>query len=124
MAPPQPQGKVFDSIRQDIHTLDSKISLIAQKLKTIEQNEEIIGRTIVGHNEKLRELDEKASAPPAASSGEFQGGTSTKDLEDLKRQVEDLRKELGEMRYVINSINPLDYATLDQVRELLNEKKA
>lgn len=120
MAPPQPQAKVFDSVRQDIHTLDSKISLIAQKLRTIEQNEEIIGRTIVAHNEKLRELDEKGGVVSAGPDS----GAPSKDLDDLRRQLDDIRKELGEMRYVLNSINPLDYATIDQVKALLEEKKA
>ncbi|MFH1751266.1 MAG: hypothetical protein ABH863_06300 [Candidatus Micrarchaeota archaeon] len=123
MAPPQPQAKVFDSIRQDIHTLDSKISLVAQKLRTIEQNEEIIGRTIVAHNEKLRELDEKGSSNSGISSEAAGGAANSADISKLKKEIEDLRKEVGELRYVLNSINPLDFATLDQVKELLSEKK-
>ena len=122
MAPPQPPGKVFDSVRQDIHTLDSKISLIAQKLKTIEQNEEIIGRTIVAHNEKIRELDEKGSSG-LPNQDVVQSASSASDLSQLKKDVEDLRKEVSEMRYVINSINPLEYATIDQVKDLFKEKK-
>ncbi len=115
-----PQQKVFESMRQDIHTLDSKISLIAQKLRQIEQNEEVIGRTIVAHNEKLKEYDEKG-----AESGEAKvaGGADLQRVDDLKKQVDDLRKEVSEMRYVLNSINPLEFATLDQVKELVKEKK-
>ncbi|MFH0972241.1 MAG: hypothetical protein V1835_06800 [Candidatus Micrarchaeota archaeon] len=116
-----PQQKVFDSVRQDIHTLDSKISLIAQKLRTIEQNEEIIGRTIVAHNQKLKELDEKDLASPGSDAEG--GGAGSKDIEDLKKQVEELKKGVSEMRYVLNSINPLEFATLDQVKDLLKEKK-
>ncbi|MFH1443018.1 MAG: hypothetical protein ABIG96_03200 [Candidatus Micrarchaeota archaeon] len=115
-----PQVKTQDSIRQDIHTLDSKISLIAQKLRTIEQNEEIIGRTIVAHNEKIKELEEKGSDGAEVTAA---GNADSKLVENLKKQVEELRKEVGEMRYVLNSINPLEFATLDQVKELLKEKK-
>jgi chromosome segregation ATPase len=117
-----PQQKIFDSVRQDIHTLDSKISLVAQKLRTIEQNEEIIGRTIVAHNEKMKELDEKFASGGSSLSGSSDG-VSSKEIIDLKKQMEDLRKEIGEMRYVLNSINPLEFATLDQVKDLLKEKK-
>ncbi|MBI5224998.1 hypothetical protein HY989_03940 [Candidatus Micrarchaeota archaeon] len=116
-----PQQKVFDSIRQDIHTLDSKISLIAQKLRTIEQNEEIIGRTIVTHNEKLSELDEKSDAPSAVNVAA--NSANTKDYDSLKKQIEEIRKDVSEMRYVLNSINPLEYATLDQVKDLLKDRK-
>ncbi len=113
--------KLFESVRQDIHTLDSKISLIAQKLKTIEQNEEIIGRTIVAHNQKLKEMEEKGGAAPPTSGSE--ASLPSKDSADLKKQVEELRKEVTEMRYVLNSINPLEFATLDQVKNLLKEKE-
>ncbi|MEK6954013.1 MAG: hypothetical protein AABX01_03330 [Candidatus Micrarchaeota archaeon] len=123
MAPPQPQAKVFDSVRQDIHTLDSKISLIAQKLRTIEQNEEIIGRTIVAHNEKIKELDEMATGGGGGEREIAVGSANTADISALKKDIEDLRKDVSEMRYVLNSINPLEYATLDQVKDLLKEKK-
>lgn len=122
-------SKPVSSIQQDIHTLDSKISLIAQKLRTIEQNEDIIGRTIVAHNNKLKEMEEKlanlGNMPSSESAQSIEGSAAnTQDLLDLKRQIEDLRKEVSEMRYVLNSINPLEFATLDQVKDLLNEKKA
>lgn len=121
-----PQQKFSDSVRQDIHTLDSKISLIAQKLRTIEQNEEIIGRTIVAHNEKLKELEEKGGAAGGSGSGSGSPATTTiinsSDFDDIRKQLSDMRKEVSEMRYILNSINPLEFATLDQVKELLKEK--
>jgi chromosome segregation ATPase len=120
--PQGPQAKPIDSIRQDIHTLDSKISLIAQKLRTIEQNEEIIGRTIVAHNQKIKELEDKSSGPVAQAVDSFGAGNS-EDIKSLKKEIEDLRKEIREMRYVLDSINPLEFVTVDQVKDMLKEKK-
>ena len=45
-------------------------------------------------------------------------------LEELatKRDIKELELKIKEMTYVIDSINPLEYATLDQVKELMDEK--
>ena len=32
------------------------------------------------------------------------------------------KQELRELRYILDTINPLEYATINQVRELLEEK--
>ncbi|MFA6269055.1 MAG: hypothetical protein WC652_04530, partial [archaeon] len=46
----------------------------------------------------------------------------------LEAQIEDMRsrtattESLKELKYVIDSINPLEFATLSQVRELIDKK--
>ncbi|MFA6048581.1 MAG: hypothetical protein WC792_01365 [Candidatus Micrarchaeia archaeon] len=115
--------QAIDELKMEIHTLDSKISLIAQKIKMIEKNEEVIGRTIVLHNDKLRKLEEGGAGASAGAGGA--------DLGDLKKSVSDLqalvekcatKDELRELKYVLDTINPLDYATISQVKELLDER--
>ncbi len=114
--------KDADAVRADLRTLDSKVSLVAQKLSTIEKNEEVLGRTLVALNQRVKSLEENGSgnrlmAQPTSTP------TASADLDALKRDVDELKKEVQEMRYVLNSINPLEYVTADQVKELLNEKK-
>ncbi len=122
---------VLDDIKMQLHTLDSKISLIAQKIKMIEKNEEVIGRTIVLHNDKLRKIEEKgaggASSSPAAQGAGVSGGdldSLKKELDELKAKIDScaLKDEVRELKYVLDTINPLEYATIDQVKELLNER--
>ena len=116
----------IDALKNDFHTLDSKIMLIAQKLRSIEKNEEVIGRTIVVHNEKLRDME--ASKGSSAVSGEVSALSSnlseqvSKDLREMKDKLKTLEDELKEMRYVLDSINPLEFVKTDQIRDLVKEE--
>jgi hypothetical protein len=55
----------------EIHALNTKIQIIAQRMKIIERNEEIIGKTLISHNKTIKELEEAVSklktSPPVAS---------------------------------------------------------
>lgn len=108
--------KDTEALRADVKTLDSKVTLVAQKLDTIERNEEVLGRTLVAQNQRMLKLEEGGGK----GAGEGAGGA---ELEQVKKDVEDLRKEIKEMRYVLDSINPLEYVTMDQLKDLLKEKK-
>jgi len=111
---------VVDAIKSDIYSLDSKINLLTQKIKTIEKNEEIIGRTLITFNERLKDVEKQGGGQQSQRTDQNQG----QDIEDLKKQLNDLKKNLAELKYVIDSINPLEYASIDQVKELLQEKMA
>ncbi len=124
---PVKSAKEMEDLRNDVRTLDSKLSLLAQKFSTIEKNEEVLGRTLVAHNERLKEIEEKGgggggikSAGGGAASGEME--QLRVQLEALKKEFAELRKETQEMRYILNSINPLEFVTVDQVKELLKQK--
>jgi len=132
-----PLQKKLNDIVVDLHTLDSKISLIAQKIKMIEKNEEVIGRTIVMHNEKLRGIESAQASTPSDAVSQAAGAESARldqsqgaDIEELKRQVAALkaqavsRKEFSELRYTLDSINPLEFITVAQARALIEEEVA
>lgn len=130
MEPTNPAQKRFDDIKVELHTLDSKISLIAQKIRMIEKNEEVIGRTIVLHNEKLRTI-EGAQASSQGSEGAAQQAVnagSQADIAELKRQVASMReqgatkKEVAELNYTLNSINPLEFITVGQARQIIQDE--
>ena len=87
-----PLQKKLNDIVVDLHTLDSKISLIAQKIKMIEKNEEVIGRTIVMHNEKLRGIESAQASTPSDAVSQAAGAESARldqsqgaDFGELKR---------------------------------------
>ena len=109
---------VIETILADLRTLDSKIGLIAQKLRTMEQNEEVIGRTLIALNGRLKRAEEQLAS--GGGSAGVRGASSSEELE--KKFV--TKQELKELKYVLDNINPLDYATISQVKELLNEKLA
>lgn len=105
----------MESILADLHTIDSKIGLIAQRIKTIEQNEEVMGRTLITLNNRLKVLEEKAGPQTARASAT--------DPAELEKKFA-TRQELKEIRYTLDMINPLQYASLQQVRDLVEEKFA
>ncbi|MGB9577088.1 MAG: hypothetical protein ACPL4N_01200, partial [Candidatus Norongarragalinales archaeon] len=64
------------------------------------------------------------SAAGAAAAGEV--ASLKEELKALEDKVAACatREELMEVRYVVDTINPLEYATLDQVKEVVEEKIA
>jgi len=115
----------LDAVKADMRTLDSKINLVAQKIRMMEKNEEVIGRTMVALNEKIKKLEEGglktgAGAAAAASAPEIE--SVKEQLKALEEKIDAVQSQLMELKYVMDTINPLEYATLDQVKELLEEK--
>ncbi len=107
--PPQRPSKpqdVIDTLNSELQTLDSKINLIAQRIKTIEKNEEIMGRTLITLNEKVEKN---------AREG---GGGRTSQIDESKFAT---KQEMRELKALLDAINPLEFATIDQVKELLED---
>jgi hypothetical protein len=126
--PPVPQRgtemKPADVIRGELRTLDSRISLIGQKISTIERNEEVLGRTLVALNERMKKLEAVGGAGTQAA------GAPSGEVEALRKELDALRgemvtrQEIKQLSYTLETINPLEYATLSQVRELIREELA
>ncbi|MBT4192695.1 MAG: hypothetical protein HOE11_05280 [Candidatus Diapherotrites archaeon] len=120
------------NVRTDIRALNSSLLLMTQKIKYIVRNEKILGRNLIVLNKKLKKLDEKT-----VSSDVVDGSGADLDevialqtkVELLEAQVADLqmrgalKEELKELKYIIDSINPLEFATLSQVKELIDKSK-
>ena len=109
----------IDAIKNDMRTLDSKMGLVAERIRMIEKNQEVIGRTLVSLNEKMRKIGE--------GGGGGGKGVGSEALDEIKKTVDKLEKnaatkaELNELRYILDTINPLEYASIDQVKELVDE---
>lgn len=101
---------IVDELKNEMRTLDSKINLLVQKMKTLEKNQEIMGQTLLNVKQQVKE--------GGGGKAVAQAGIS----EETESKLRELERQVKELRYVIDSINPLEYATIDQVKELLEEK--
>jgi len=136
---PEPTQVLIDNIMGEIHALNSKIQVIAQRMKIMERNEEIIGKTLIGHNKMLKGIEEeinalKSGGVMAESGADLEKNAGAlKEVKDLvkeakkqmdanKKEIELIKTELSEIKYVLDAINPVAYVTVDQVADLVDEK--
>lgn len=110
------QKTPLEGLKSDLITLDSKINLLVQKIRTMEKNEEVIGRTLVSSVQKIKGLEEKADSE---SSG---GSSHSADIQELKKEMQELSEDVRELKYVMDMINPLEYAKISQVREMIEDR--
>lgn len=106
-------GKELEVIKVGIRTVDSKVELIKQKIQMIEKNEEVLGRTLIQLNEKIKAIQ--------ANSGN-KNDTSNTDVAELQKQINELNQKMREIKALLDMINPLEYARLDQIKELIKEE--
>jgi hypothetical protein len=97
---------------------------VVERLKTLESNQEIAGRTLLALKDQVKRPAPSAEKPsvsvaaaPAVDLSPLQA-----DLKKLKSDVKELTTTVEELKYVLDQINPLNYATVDQVKDLLDEK--
>ena len=106
----RPTREPAENVSAAVQSIDSKINIIAQKIKTMEKNEEILGRTIITLNEKMDRLAREgpSSSSSSRSAPADEGKYATK-------------QDVRELKAMLDAINPLEFATIDQVKELLQD---
>jgi len=136
---PEPTQVLIDNIIGEIHALNSKIQIIAQRMKIMERNEEIIGKTLIGHNKMLKGIEEEINALksggvlPESGPDLEKNSIALKEVKDLirdakkqmdgnKKEIDLIKTELSEIKYILEAINPVAYVTVDQVADLVDEK--
>jgi len=134
------QGKaysLFSNVAADIRALNSSIMIISQKMKYLVRNEKILGRNLLVLNKKIKAIESGTSI----GSGEGAGiGLSqleeinakleelTKLTTELKADIDDIKNTYAkdelvkEIKYVIDSINPLEFTTFKDVEKIVEEK--
>ncbi len=125
------------SMAATINMLDSKLRLLAQRIKVIENNVQVMARTIVSHNKQLKELERKLEEGGGAkinkeeilaelkASMPTQVGDTGKLEEEIKALRDDiarLKSRVSELEYVIKSLNTMELVTLDQLKEAIESK--
>ncbi len=98
-------------LKSTVRSLESKIGILEEQIRTMQKNEEIVGRTLITLNQKVKKFEEGGSEIKTSASQE-PGDLSEKFA---------TKEELKELKYTIDMINPLQYATLDQVKEAVDE---
>ena len=124
----------FQDLREDIKALNSNLLIISQKMKYVVRNEKILGRNLIVLNKKIKRLGERAedgSAPggvdlAAIAAKLEQNSQKLAEIEEEIAEIKEnfaLKEQLDEIKYVIDSINPLEFATVTQVKDMLKKKK-
>jgi hypothetical protein len=136
------QDPAIQNVMVQLSALDSRMRIVAQRMRVIENNEQIIGKTLITHNKKLKEIE--AGTGVVTSSASSEDLTALKAVDDQinksqsemssmfdslrrevienKEQLDKIRQEIMEMKYILENINPMAYVTVDQVSDLIDEK--
>ncbi len=131
---PRPGGpqNIFSRISEDTKALNTSIQLITQKLNSMVRYEKILGRNLVVLNRKIKGLqDARQGSSAESSSAEAELAEISKRLSEnaeaiarLQSDVDYIKQnyakaeEVSEIKYVIDSINPLEFATLKDIEGL------
>tara|TARA_Y100000310_G_scaffold309701_1_gene354087 strand:- start:435 stop:863 length:429 start_codon:yes stop_codon:yes gene_type:complete len=132
--------KGVQRILNDIRSLNSSVLLISQKMKYVVRNEKILGRNLIVLNKKIKGIEEKITTGTLGRGGDTADSETAqallneleqtnKRLARLEVEIDDLKQSMAtketvqEMKYVVDTINPLEYATIEQVRDMVDKKK-
>lgn len=133
-------ASAVDLVRKDIKALNSAILMISQKIKYITRNEKILGRNLIVLNKKVKEIAPSSEQKGAADttqlgnvSTELQTLTDKVDrlssaLSEIETNIETVRdtyakdSALKEIKYVVDSINPLEFVTYKDVEDIIEQK--
>ncbi len=123
---------LFSHIVEDVKALNSSIDLISQKLKHIVRNEKILGKNLIVLSKKFEKTGIQNGSGKIPANLESQLNNLQKQLEQNASKIEQMSSEIEsiktdftvvkELKSVIESINPLEFVTLDQAKDLINEK--
>lgn len=131
-----------ERIKRKARALNSKMSVVAQRMKRIEKNEKILAKTVTRNNKRIKNLVEELdklkekgiesggkSEPEVSASVEEDLDELTEKIDELKKEmenntsrIEDFEDKLDEMEYVVNMVNPVEYLTAGEISELVNER--
>lgn len=121
-------------VSQDIKALQSSILVLSEKIKYLVHNEKILSRNILVLNKKV------AAKADGTGSG---SGLTTEQMQQILNEIKEVKskiksiestlemfskryakaEELKEMKYIVDNINPLEYTTVSQVKNLIKENK-
>jgi hypothetical protein len=160
MPPERERGAAAEggpTVVSSLAALDAKIKLLTQRIQIVENNEQVIGRTLVNIQKKLKDLETAASAggrpadiekikaeilaevkalPARAAKEEIMppleveefgrparpARAAPEESRAMKRLVDDLKAEVDEIKYVLDTFNPLEYVRVQDLGTLIEEK--
>ena len=132
MKPPTAFGKMND----DMRAITSSILVISQKINHLARNEKILGRNHLILNKKIKELSDGSQHGAQADLGPIQSEIAqinrrlSEQLEKIVRLESELdnvkqnyakAEQVAEMKYIVDSINPLEFASLKNVESVVEQ---
>lgn len=126
---------IVSRLSGDIKALNSSILVISQKIKYLVRNEKILGRNLLVLNKKVKGLQSGEGIEIDLSSVENELGEISKKVSsnadaiaELQSDVENIKdnyakaEDVAEIKYVIDSINPLEFVSVKDVKDLMADK--
>ena len=134
------QVNAFMQIQGDIKALNSSVLLLSQKMQYLVRNEKILGRNLIVISKRLKEMEQQSmqgisnAAMPENLSAQLSDFSSK--IESIGQKLLETQAELSELRdktasremvseikFVIDSIHPLEFVTQKQLSDALKKKK-
>ena len=129
---------IFSKITGDVKALNSSILVISQKIKYVVRNEKILGRNLLVLNKKIKSLQTPVSGGGDADFSAIQPelaeinrklSENAEAIAGLQSEVQNIREnyaksgDVAEIKYVIDTINPLEFVSVKDVKELIAQQK-
>ena len=121
-------------LREDVKAMNSAIAILSQKMRHLTRNEKILGRNLIVLNKKIKKLSESEESTGIPEAVVKELDSLKKEISDSNKKIDELNlvisnlsrkfvtsEELKELRYIIDSINPMELATVDQVKDIVKK---
>ncbi|MFH1247223.1 MAG: hypothetical protein V1644_02470 [Candidatus Micrarchaeota archaeon] len=116
--------RAVDALRAEIKSVDSKVNLLAEKIKRLETQNVTIANSLFKLTERLKKIEESGGGISSArvDAEQSQDLTSLREsLEKSMKENEAIKNDLYNVKYTLGLINPLEFVTVRQVNELVEE---
>lgn len=116
--------RAVDAIRAEIKSVDSKLNLVEEKIKRLEAQNLTIANSLFKLTERIKKMEESGTG----GSGQRVDSEQSEDIKTLRETLEKgikeneaIKNDLYNVKYTLGLINPLEFVTVRQVNELVNE---
>lgn len=133
---PKKASDLLKQLRDDTRSLNSAVSVLTQKIKFLVRNEKILGQNLVVLNKKISRLQQQSEQNQGIPSDLMDRlAEIEKKLELQEARIEQLNElvnrlstsnlsetELKELQHLVKSINPLEFVTLEQLKDYVDSR--
>ncbi len=116
--------RTVDAIRAEVKSVDSKINLLAEKIKGLEGQNLTIANSLFKLTERLKKLEDNRDGNSTHVDVEQSQdiGNLRDKFEKAMTENEAIKTELYNLKYTIGLINPLEFVTVRQINEMVDER--
>lgn len=132
-------GDYLMSMNRDLKALSAAVMVITQKIKYLVRNEKILGRNLIVINKRVRDLQQQVSQSQNQGVNDSvraalddltrQVSAISQRLVELEAKVEDVSRssakseDVREIKYVVDTLNPLHFITVEQAQQMMDKNK-